>query len=94
MSSLETVPNEFFIVVSQWDRDTRAIDPCDPPKGPLVHESLCMTEREARDRCVRLGDAYGWTAVVRVNPYLPAFLEQSRQRTVNQCNAEHSLKGQ
>lgn len=81
MSRLETVPNEFWIVVSQWDRDTRAIDPSNPPAGPLVHESYCFTEEEARNRAAALGDRYGWTAVVRVNPYLPAFLEASRLRS-------------
>ena len=86
MNRLETVPNEFWIVVSQWDRDTRAIDPSNPPKGPLVHELYAGTEEQARNRAMALGDRYGWTTVVRVNPYLPAFLEESRQRSVNQCN--------
>lgn len=66
---LHTVPSEFWIVVTQWDRSPTAFQPADPPRGPLVHEAFCLSEDEARDRCRGLGDRYGWAVYVRVHPF-------------------------
>lgn len=77
--SMETVPDEFWIVVTQWDTTSNVIfDPCNPPKGPLVHEAYCLTEEEAKNRAMALR-GYGWAAVVRVNPFVPRWAAQAQQ---------------
>lgn len=62
-----TVPNEFWIVVSQYDSKPTGLQHSGPPRGPIVHESYCLTEDEAIKRAETLGDRFGWTIIMRVD---------------------------
>lgn len=60
------VPNEFWIVVSQWDVSPKGYHSYGPPRGPLVHEGYCATYEQAEARAKMIGDQYGWITIMKV----------------------------
>lgn len=63
---METMPKEFWIVVTQYDMSPNSVSVGRPPNGPLVHEGFMMTEEQAKERARCLAGRLGWTTVLRV----------------------------
>ncbi len=65
-----TLPQEFWIIVTEWDcdpsRDAAKYDIV--PMGPLVHETYCLSEEKANERAAQL-NRYGWVRVIKVRAY-------------------------
>lgn len=62
------LPAEFWIVVTQYDNVANGFSAMGPPKGPLIHEGYCATERQAEERAKMLAGKYGWSTIIRVAP--------------------------
>jgi hypothetical protein len=60
------IPNEFWIVMTQYDVNPNAFSGTGPPRGPLVHEGYCLTEAQAEERAKALAGRYGWSCIMRV----------------------------
>lgn len=60
------VPNEFWIVVTQYEGTAAGYKSDGPPQGPCVFEGRCLTEAEAIARAKQLGTQYGWVITLRV----------------------------
>jgi hypothetical protein len=63
---VNTIPAEFWIVVTQYDVPPNGFYPEHLPRGPLVHESYCLTHDEAVERGRILAGRYGWSTILRV----------------------------
>lgn len=60
------IPNEFWIVVSQYDGEATGFHYGHVPTGPLVHEGFCHTEEKAIERAKAIGTRYGWVTIMKV----------------------------
>jgi hypothetical protein len=63
---MKPIPDEFWIIVTQYDGSPNGFSFCGPPKGPLVHEGYCLTQEEAEERARRLAGGYGWSTILKV----------------------------
>jgi hypothetical protein len=63
---MQPIPEEFWIVVTQYDTDATGFSRSGPPRGPLVHESFCLTQQEAEERANYIGSRYGWVTILKV----------------------------
>ena len=60
------LPDTFWIVVTQYDTDPNAY--CSKlPRGPIVHETYCLTEDEAERRARSLAGRHGWATILKVD---------------------------
>lgn len=60
------IPDEFWIVVAQYDTNPTGLQLSGPPRGPIVFEGHCMTYEQAVERAKKLGNQYGWVIVMKV----------------------------
>lgn len=60
------IPNEFWIVVAQYDGPASGFSIGGPPLGPIVFDGHCSTEEQAMERAKSLGTQYGWVTIMKV----------------------------